>query len=236
MSMQDINREARAWEAQLRAQGLRRMDAYRIAQSEAGWRYWALDRAPSGSRPSQMVRAGQPRSPQGPGRAGRCGRGAHRPRPAGIRGVPARGPGRGPGPGPHSPARHTPSRPGLPAERPARRSRRRTCDRQQLPSPHRQHRRAFGDHDDHRHHLPHHRGRRRAGLARLPGRRGGRPAARRGHAHRPHDHQRHQDGQAAPAAPARLGAGLGRDGSPRPAGRGPAVRRVRRAGPVHLLA
>ena len=42
MSMQDINREARAWEAQLRAQGLRRMDAYRIAQSEAGWRYWAL--------------------------------------------------------------------------------------------------------------------------------------------------------------------------------------------------
>ena len=39
---QKINREARAWEAQLRAQGLRRTDAWRIAQREAGWQGWAL--------------------------------------------------------------------------------------------------------------------------------------------------------------------------------------------------
>jgi len=42
MSTEDISRQARAWEAQLRAQGLRRMDAWRIAQREAGWQGWAL--------------------------------------------------------------------------------------------------------------------------------------------------------------------------------------------------
>ena len=42
MSTEDIAREARAWEAQLRAQGLRPMDAYRIAHREAAWQGWAL--------------------------------------------------------------------------------------------------------------------------------------------------------------------------------------------------
>ena len=43
MSTEDINREARAWEAQLRDQGLRPTDARRIAQREAGWQGWALE-------------------------------------------------------------------------------------------------------------------------------------------------------------------------------------------------
>ncbi len=40
---EDIARQARAWEAQLRDQGLRPMDARRIAQREAGWQGWALE-------------------------------------------------------------------------------------------------------------------------------------------------------------------------------------------------
>ena len=39
---EEIDRQARAWEAQLRDQGLRSTDAYRIAQREAGWQSWAL--------------------------------------------------------------------------------------------------------------------------------------------------------------------------------------------------
>lgn len=42
MSMADISREARTWEAQLCVQGLRPRDAYQIAQREAGWQGWAL--------------------------------------------------------------------------------------------------------------------------------------------------------------------------------------------------
>ena len=39
---EEIGRQARAWEAQLRDQGIRPGDAHRIAQREAGWQGWAL--------------------------------------------------------------------------------------------------------------------------------------------------------------------------------------------------
>ena len=39
---EEIDRQARAWQAQLQDQGLRPTDAYRIAQREAGWQGWAL--------------------------------------------------------------------------------------------------------------------------------------------------------------------------------------------------
>ena len=75
MSMADISREARTWEAQLCVQGLRPRDAYQIAQREAGWQGWALAEPPwQQPTPSHMVRAApQPRSPHGPGRACRRG-------------------------------------------------------------------------------------------------------------------------------------------------------------------
>ena len=41
-STEEIDRQARAWQAQLQDQGLRPTDAYRIAQREAGWQGWAL--------------------------------------------------------------------------------------------------------------------------------------------------------------------------------------------------
>ena len=38
----EIDRQARAWEAQLQNQGIRPVDAHRIAQRQAGWQGWAL--------------------------------------------------------------------------------------------------------------------------------------------------------------------------------------------------
>lgn len=38
----EIDWQARAWEAQLQNQGIRPVDAHRIAQREAGWQGWAL--------------------------------------------------------------------------------------------------------------------------------------------------------------------------------------------------
>ena len=57
---EDIARQARAWEAQLRAQGLRPRDAYRIAQQEAGWQGWALEERLAARDPARWSGPGSP--------------------------------------------------------------------------------------------------------------------------------------------------------------------------------
>ena len=56
----DISRQARAWQAQLQARGLRPTDAYRIAQREAGWQGWALEERRAARDPARWDRPGSP--------------------------------------------------------------------------------------------------------------------------------------------------------------------------------
>ena len=60
-STEEIDRQARAWQAQLQDQGLRPADAYRIAQREAGWQGWALaERQAAGAEAEARITAARP--------------------------------------------------------------------------------------------------------------------------------------------------------------------------------
>ena len=54
---EEIDRQARAWQAQLQDQGLRPTDAYRIAQREAGWQGWALAERQAARQPKRITAA-----------------------------------------------------------------------------------------------------------------------------------------------------------------------------------
>ena len=62
----EISRQARAWQAQLRAQGLRPRDAYRIAQREAGWQGWALEERLAARDPARWDGPDSPEARQAP--------------------------------------------------------------------------------------------------------------------------------------------------------------------------
>ena len=62
----DIARQARAWQAQLQAQGLRPRDARRIAQREAGWQGWALEERLAARDPARWYGPGSPEARKDP--------------------------------------------------------------------------------------------------------------------------------------------------------------------------
>jgi len=62
----EISRQARAWQAQLQAQGLRPGDAYRIAQREAGWQGWALEERLAARDPARWYGPGSPEARKDP--------------------------------------------------------------------------------------------------------------------------------------------------------------------------